>query len=434
MKFTAAGDAIIGRRIQPDFPGYEELTAFLLQGDARFFNLETTLNEPGVCFASQFSGGTYLRTVPAVLEDLKHFGFNMTSFNNNHAMDYAYDGFLATQDAVETSGLLQAGTGRSLQQAMMPRYLDTAAGRVALIAVNTTFDAPMMAGIEKEMVPGRPGIFGIRHQQVSLVSAEELECLRSIAARTGINVYRDIITAEGYANPDPEDTLRYGSEVFRRSDTPGLETTVHEGDMRRLEDTLQEAKAHADYVMLSVHSHEIHGAKKENVTPFLETLAHRAVDAGADAVVGHGPHLLRAIEVYKDKPIFYSLGDFILELYDIAYAPAEMYEKQGLDYTESVETLLRTRSKNYTIGLMADTRMNQSVLPCWEMENGKLTSLTLMPISLAMTGEKNEIGLPRWDKACPFFEDFAALCSTYGVTLKLGADGLIRCEWQAKKG
>ena len=49
MKFTAAGDAIIQRRIQEGYIGFSELTPFINQGDARFFNLETTLNYDGEC-------------------------------------------------------------------------------------------------------------------------------------------------------------------------------------------------------------------------------------------------------------------------------------------------------------------------------------------------------------------------------------------------
>lgn len=37
------------------------------------------------------------------------------------------------------------------------------------------------------------------------------------------------------------------------------------------------------------------------------------IDAGAGIVVGHGPHVLRGIEVYKGRPIFYSLANFIVE-------------------------------------------------------------------------------------------------------------------------
>ena len=117
MKFCAVGDVIIGRRIHPDFAGFDELAPIINQADARFFNLETTLNYEGECYASQVSGGTYLRTDPEVLEDVKKFGFNMTSFNNNHAMDFSFEGLLATLDAVNSSGLVHSGVGRNLAEA-----------------------------------------------------------------------------------------------------------------------------------------------------------------------------------------------------------------------------------------------------------------------------------------------------------------------------
>ncbi len=49
-----------------------------------------------------------------------------------------------------------------------------------------------------------------------------------------------------------------------------------------------------------------HGADRGNVHAF----AHRAIDAGADIVVGHGPHVPRGMEIYKDRLIAYSLGNF----------------------------------------------------------------------------------------------------------------------------
>jgi len=90
MKFTAVGDAIIQRRIQRDFEGYRELGSFIMRGDARFFNLETTLNREGECYASQFSGGTYIRTVPEGFSDLKRFGLNMQPFNNIQGLVFSY--------------------------------------------------------------------------------------------------------------------------------------------------------------------------------------------------------------------------------------------------------------------------------------------------------------------------------------------------------
>ena len=120
LSFTAAGDAIIQRPIQEGFAGFTELTPFILRGDARFFNLETTLNREGDAYGSQFSGGTYIRTNPEVLDGLMELGFNMTSFNNNHVLDFGYPGMLQTLDYVKESGLVHAGVGRNLAEASAP--------------------------------------------------------------------------------------------------------------------------------------------------------------------------------------------------------------------------------------------------------------------------------------------------------------------------
>ena len=194
MKLAAAGDAIIGRIIQPDFKGYDEIAPYLLECDGSFFNLETTLNEPGECCASQLSGGTYIRTTPKVLPGLRRFGFNMTSFNNNHALDFSYDGLLSTLEALEDTDFVHAGVGRNLAEASAPRYLDTNAGRIALIAVNTTFSPDMLAGEQNARVPGRPGINGLRVKKYVRVTEKELEFVRELADKTGINVARPAST------------------------------------------------------------------------------------------------------------------------------------------------------------------------------------------------------------------------------------------------
>ena len=42
----------------------------------------------------------------------------------------------------------------------------------------------------------------------------------------------------------------------------------------------------------------------------MREIAHAAIDAGADAVVGHGPHFVLPVEIYKGRPIFYGMGNF----------------------------------------------------------------------------------------------------------------------------
>ncbi len=429
MKFTAVGDAIIGRRIQEDFEGYAELAPFIRQGDARFFNLETTLNEEGECFASALSGGTYLRTAPAVLEDLRKFGFNMTSFNNNHAMDYSYDGLLRTFEAVKDSGLVQAGVGYNLAQASAPQYLDTPNGRVALIAFNTTFNPSMMAGVQTERIKGRPGINGLRVSHMAVVSPEEFAYIKDLAKRTGINAEREIERKEGYFLDNGDNVCEFGEELFTVGEPTGVRYTVNKADMARLEKAIDEAKLQADYILISIHSHEIVGEAKETPTEYIRELAHHCIDIGAHAIIGHGPHLLRPIEVYKDCPIFYSLGDFVLQLYNVAFAPEEMYRAYGLPHNATVHELLKTRSHDFTIGLMTDRRMFETVIPCWEMADGKMTKLTLMPVTLSMDGNKSQIGLPRHDRYPAFVARLAAMCKPYGVEMTLTEDGLLECAW-----
>ncbi len=429
MKFTAAGDTVIQRRIQKKFAGFQEIAPFIKQGDARFFNLETTLNREGECFASQFSGGTYIRTNPEVLGDIKKFGFNMTTCNNNHAMDFSYEGLLSTIKHLDAEGFVHAGVGRNLDEAAAPRYLETPNGRVALIAVNTSFDPSMMAGTQGRRVPGRPGINGLRIDEKIIVTKDELEMVKNLAKRTQINAEKEITRKEGYHGELPEHQVEFGSQLFEEGEKSEYKRTVNKADMARVEKAIYEAQFQADYIMISVHSHQLSGDKKETPARFLCDFAHACIDAGANAVVGHGPHLLRPIEIYKDSPIFYSLGDFILQLYSVEFAPEDFYNKYGLTTDATMHQLLKQRSKDFTVGLMEDRRMAQAVIPYWETKDKKLVKLTLLPIEAPLKGNKSEVGLPRWATDPEFIERLAEMSAYSGLRMEIGKDLLVTCKW-----
>ena len=431
MIFTAAGDAIIQRRIPKDYEGLGEIAAFINKGDVKFFNLETTINREGECYANRLSGGTFIRTNPEALEDLKMYGFNATSANNNHALDFSYGGLERTIEALDKSGLVHAGLGHNLAQASAPRYIDTANGRAALIAINTTFNPSMMAGKQTERVAGRPGINGIRTTEKLTVTQDELEFIRELAKKLKINVEREIDRAEGYIALCPDNVAEFGNISFTMGEETKREIVLNEEDMSRIERAIYEAKFAADYVMISLHSHEIDGDTKEEVPKFLEEIAHRCIDMGADAIVGHGPHLLRAIEVYNQKPIFYSLGDFICELYSVEFAPADFFSKFGMDANvDTVHGLLKTRSRDFTVGLMEDRKMMETVIPYWETdENGDLVCLKLLPLELGMKCKKSLEGLPYRAKSNDLVNRLAEISKPYGVEMTIEADGTVSCRW-----
>ena len=430
MKFAAAGDAIIGRIIQPGYKGYEEITPYLEAADASFFNLETTLNEPGECCAAQQSGGTYIRTTAKVLPGLRRLGFNMTSFNNNHALDFSYDGLLCTLEALEESDFVHAGVGRNLAEASAPRYLDTDAGRVALIGVNTSFTIDMLAGEQNSRCPGRPGINGVRVNKYVKVTEKELALVRELADKTGINVSQTITAKEGYGSAIKEGEAALGDLRFVLGDKCEYVMEANRIDVERIKRAIYEAKLQADYIMISIHSHQLSGDAKENPSQMLVDLAHELIDAGAHAIIGHGPHLLRPIEVYKGCPIFYSLGDFILQLYNIELAPAEFYAKVGVPGDSTVHDLLKTRSAGFTRGLMTDPRMFLNVVPLWETEGAKLKSLRLLPLMGQMEGLKCEEGLPRICDAERVVSYLGKMSAPYGIKLTAAPDGLIDVTWE----
>lgn len=419
MKFTAVGDVLIQRRIPADYDGFDEIKSFIERGDARFFNLETTLNHEGECHASQFSGGTYLRAQPNVLDDVKKFGFNMTSFNNNHTMDFSYDGLLETFHAVNARGLVQSGVGRNLGEASAPNYLETTSGRVALIAVNSSFNPAAMAGKQSRRVPGRPGINGIQVEETLIVSADQMATLKEIAEQTNINAQKDISRKEGYSPELPEGTFNFGSINCKLGEKTEKKNVISKVDQQRVVDSIFEAKLQADYIIVSVHSHELSGDKKENPADFLKDFARRCIDEGAHAVVGHGPHLLRPIEIYKNRPIFYSLGNFTLQLYNIPFAPEEFYEKYGLTSDMTIHELLKKRSANFTRGLMTDARMRQTVIPYWETKDGDLTKLELLPVELIDNGNHSILGLPRPAEDITFLNTLAEISSPYGTEIAI---------------
>ena len=428
MKFTAAGDALLQQRIPENYKGFAEIRDFIEQGDARFFNLETTLNYEGECYASQFSGGTYVRTNPEGFGDLLNYGFNMTSFNNNHTMDFSYEGMLKTLDAVEAYGVVQAGVGRNLDEASAPSYLDTPNGRVALISINNNFEPCMMAGKQSRRFPGRPGINGLRHSETLIVDAEDFAKIQEITEKTGINFEEKIHIAQGYSKPFPEGICQMGSLRFQRGEQAGRVGKCNAEDLERVKKAIFEAQLQANYILISVHHHEMGPGSNELPPDFLEEFAHFCIDAGAHAVIGHGPHLLRPVEVYKNRPIFYSLGDFILQLYSVPVAPEDFYAKQNLTSDATVHELLKKRSADFSRGLMEDPVMSEAVVPYWEMENGQLTKLELLPVTYRKNENKSVSGLPVAVENPEFAERLAKMSAPYGVTMKL-ENGVIKCSW-----
>lgn len=424
--FTAAGDMLAARLIPTTYEGFDKVSQYIKRGDVRFFNLETTLHK-GEHWGNQFNGGSYHGSHPRTLDIAKEFGFNMVSFANNHTFDFGYGGLLSTLDTLDASGLVHTGVGRNLDEAAAPVYLETGSARVALISFTASFvNDAAIAGRQSRRFPGRPGVNGLRLNEHIEVPEDYFAMMQDISENSGVNASVAISRAEGYTQTPVSDTevvLGFNKFKFIKGDKLKYHAVCNKKDIGRLQHAITEAQAQSDYIIVSIHAHQTGGKTKETVPEFLTEFAHTAIDMGVHAVIGHGPHLLRPLEIYKGRPIFYSLGDFMLHNESFGSSPEGFYEKYKLTSDAPLCEVYRKRSRNYTCGLLTDNRMLEAVIPYFEFDDGRLTKLELLPIQLG-------VGLPRYRIGDPVFapdrgiiERYAAMSLPYGTKITVNEDG-----------
>lgn len=426
ISFAAVGDMLVQRLIPTEQPDFQPIKDYIGKADVRFFNLETVLHRGGI-YGNQFNGGSNHRSDPKVLDIAKAFGFNMMSFANNHTFDYGYGGLEATLDALAETDFVHTGVGRNLDEAAAPVYLETVQGRVALISFTSSFvNDAAIAGRQSRRVIGRPGVNPMRVTERVEVPENYYTVLQDISENSGVNSATEIARAEGYAAQKTNDDISFGKSnlKFYRGEKLQYHTSCNKEDLQRLEQAIREAQTQSDYILVSIHAHQAIGSAKENVPDFLVEFSHRAIDLGASAVIGHGPHLLRPLEIYNSKPIFYSLGDFLLHNESFDYMPEEFFAKQGLTSDAPLSEAYKKRSRNYTCGLLTDHRMLESVIPYFEFDNGIMTKLELLPIELGFDQPRYRIGDPRVCTDRGILEAFRDLCAPYGTKITINEQGI----------
>jgi poly-gamma-glutamate synthesis protein (capsule biosynthesis protein) len=257
-------------------------------------------------------------------------GFNLMSRANNHATDWGVQGMRSTDRLLDEAGIVHAGTGETLAQARSPRIFNTKNGRVSLVATASRFEANSRAIDPLGEIPGRPGVSTLRTTRYAMVSPNQLDQLRQIRDSQPVGSIRaseiksdeknNVVTLLGAkykASTELKDKIDF-SFVMNERDRSGLISSIRQG------------KQISDFEVVSMHTHEP-GNYSELPPDFMQTFAHQAIDNGADMFIGHGPHRLRGIEIYKGRPIFYSLANFIFTENNISPITRDQLEKMGVE-------------------------------------------------------------------------------------------------------
>lgn len=419
IKMIATGDAFITRRI-PDggYEGFKEIKDLISGHDVKFSNLEMTFHNMEGTPAAE-SGGTWAMTVPECLDDMASYGFNLFTTANNHSGDYGEGGIMATIRHLRERNMVFSGTGSNLDEAARACYLETRKGRIGLVSASSTFGTASMAGGQSGQVPGRPGLNPLRFKTVYHVTQEYYEMVQKLSELTYVNAYMDYGVKIGYVTPYPEGTARFDTHTFILDNKNYIKSAPLERDMIRLEEEIREACRQADVVLVSIHSHET--CKDDFSVPpeYLEIAARRCIEAGASVVIGHGPHELRGIEIYKGGLILYSLGNFIFETETISVQPYEAFYNKGFPTDTKVGFYMDKRSKNGTAGYPIQENIWRSVMAGWSMENGRLTQVQLYPISLGMGKSRTKRGIPVLSHDERTLAYLAELSKPYGTNIRI---------------
>lgn len=390
ISVMATGDSLLTQRLPQNDASCLKIKALLEGADVRFTNFELLVHDFEVS-PSAVSGGTWVAARPAVIQDLKWLGFNMYACATNHALDWGHEGLLTTMRHLNNAECIFAGIGGNMAEASQPQYLDTPEGRVALISVCSTGKDWHIAGEQRPDVKGRPGINMLRFNTVHYLPKADIETLKTIVNKTDVNARRLQLEREGFAKP--EEGFAIGNIRFEVGDQ-GSVTTYHKKDADRIVKAINEAKRQSDVVFVSHHVHEFKGPTKEISSDFARDFARLCIDSGAHAYLGHGPHILRGFEVYKNHPIFYSLGDFIIQNDSVERQPADFYDIYGLGADNTPSDGFDARSGHGTKGLAVNRKVFESVIVSFQVEDGAVDSVEIIPITLGFEKPRSRKGRP----------------------------------------
>ncbi|MBO1075437.1 CapA family protein [Roseomonas marmotae] len=425
LRIALTGDSILMRRLGTlTDPQLRPLFDIVRDADVAFTNLECLPNgyrgDPAL-----ESGGSHFAAPPWVIDELVDAGFDLFATATNHCLDYSISGLLAAKEELDRRGVLYAGIGQHLGEARMPVYREHPHGTVAMLSCASTFAKGQEASPQTAEMQGRPGLNPLRFDTVHQVTPAQLSALRGVAEQLGLEKQRQSRIQLGFGFPlDDPDAVALGDMVFSASDQVALRTKARAKDLDAIARWIREARLVSDVVMVSVHAHE-QGASKEDPAEFLVASARQMIDEGADMVVGHGPHLLRGMEIYRGKPIFYSLGNFIGQNELVARLPMDSYERFRADPALTPAAVYRKRTDDDRKGFPSDRRFWETVMPVCIYAEGKLSSIDIHPVTLGLGEARHLRGRPRLaegEEARSILRRFAALSAPFGVTMDIAGD------------
>ncbi|MFW6437802.1 MAG: CapA family protein [Armatimonadota bacterium] len=234
---------------------FPHVRSLIQSADFAVGNLESPISTEGSRTALKLTPGNrtlpneyFFRAPPVQARRIADAGFDAMTLANNHIMDYGAPALEQTLALLDDVGVSYAGAGSDRAAARKPAFANVGGQTIAVLAY---------------------------------VDADTLPATTHFAAS---DTRAGTVFVHGDGDGDPQ-----------------------QHTLQMLREDIGAAREQADFVIVAFHWGT---ESKDTPDPLQRNLAHRSIEAGADLIVGHHPHVLQGVEIYGGRPIVYSLGNF----------------------------------------------------------------------------------------------------------------------------
>ena len=274
---------------------------------------------------------------PEHLEPLRAVGFDVATVAGNHLYDCGPYGVIDTVEILKKLGIQPVGGGANIAEAKKPAILEKNRLKVGVLSYNAT--GPKLGWAMSQ----KPG--------ANYVSVE--------------------------------------TSYVPARDMPGCPAKVYTflwpESLKQFQEEVSALRQQVDVVVVCLHKGN--GGDHPRLDTYEQPLCYAAIDAGADIIFAHHHHVLKGVELYKDRPIYHGLGNFVCVTYAmtaghnntpemIAYLKQRAREGRGDGHYE-VEFYPWSQVSRYTMiaKVLVDEngRVESGFIPCYIEKSGNVT-------------------------------------------------------------
>jgi hypothetical protein len=315
-----------------------DVTAFHKEPESGYVHVESLLAEMDVVVGQNerhYSnrrdifpiGGFTELTAPEHAAALKLGHYDVLTFASNHLLDLGPDVLLETIGVLRELGFQVVGAGATIDEARAPAFVERDGTTFGFLAYCSVLRPNYEAG------PTSPGAAPMR----------------------------------AYTH--------YHRKDWKPATAPRIVTFPVREDLEALLDDVRRARERCDILTVSMHW-GLNGVTG-TVPDYERDVARAAIDAGADVIHGSGPHRLKGIEVYRDRPIFYSLGNFC---FDQPRWVLDEGRRRSLEHAGHMDRQGWTYDPEYEEWYAVPPENRKSLLAILEVTDRRLTRIAVRPV------------------------------------------------------